>query len=77
MLTTMVEIHMAHRPEIGMPVLWFPPYNTRCSHCIIRSGAACCDLLHDIWQCNWSCPYAEYAPIRFPGRQRPRISYGV
>ena len=76
MPTMMVDIHTAHRPDIREPML-FPPYNTRCSHCIIRNGVACCGLLHDIWQCNWSCPYAEYAPIRFPGRQRLRISHGV
>ena len=76
MLTTMVEIHTAHRPEAGMPTL-VPPCNSRCRHCVIRNGVPCCGLLHDIWRCNWRCPYAEYAPIRFPGQQKYRISYGV
>ena len=76
MPTMMVDIHTGCVPEVDAPML-FPPYNSGCRHCIIRNGVPCCGLFHDMWRCNRSCPYAEYAPIRFPGRQGIRISYGV
>ena len=53
----------------------FPPYNPRCRHCVIRNGIPCCGLFHEMWRCNRKCPYAEYAPVLFPGRTR--VSFGI
>ena len=60
-------------PAVDLP-FFFPPFNPKCRHCVIRNGIPRCGLFHDMTICNGRCPYAEYAPMRFPGRVR--ISFG-
>lgn len=69
-MNTIVHEHQT----VEMP-FFFPPYNPRCRHCIIHNGIPRCGLFRSMNLCNSRCPYAEYAPLRFPGRVR--ISFGA